>query len=154
VDLCVVKPTSLLELRRVSGFGDKRVEMYGKEILDALRRFRGGDRASNEGKPKSILSAKKPCASSKKVAPFEEIAKIRSRTLRAVVSLVADMIERGRRRISARLASPERLQPNRRRLSPVGNGPPKAPQGSPPARNPLRRNSLVIARLRTEIPSR
>src|SRR5258705_300722 len=34
VDLCVLKPTSLLELRRVSGFGDKRVEMYGKEILD------------------------------------------------------------------------------------------------------------------------
>ena len=39
-DLCSAKPSSLRELRRISGFGDKRVEMYGKEILDAIRRFR------------------------------------------------------------------------------------------------------------------
>jgi ATP-dependent DNA helicase RecQ len=42
VDLCLAKPSTLEELRHISGFGDKRVEMYGKEILDALRRFRRG----------------------------------------------------------------------------------------------------------------
>jgi len=37
-DLCSAKPSSLQELRQISGFGDKRVEMYGKEILDVIRR--------------------------------------------------------------------------------------------------------------------
>jgi len=58
VDLCVVKPTSLLNSAASPAFGDKRVEMYGKEILDALRRFHEGDRASNEGKPKVSSPAK------------------------------------------------------------------------------------------------
>ena len=39
-DLCLVKPTSLQQLRRISGFGDKRVEMYGAQILDTIRRTR------------------------------------------------------------------------------------------------------------------
>lgn len=39
-DLCSVKPSSLQQLRRISGFGDKRVEMYGAQILDTIRRFR------------------------------------------------------------------------------------------------------------------
>jgi len=47
-------------LRRVSGFGEKRVEMYGREILDAIRRFRQGERATNEGKPKVSNLSKKP----------------------------------------------------------------------------------------------
>jgi ATP-dependent DNA helicase RecQ len=40
VDLCLAKPSNLQELRRISGFGDKRVEMYGDQILEAIRRFR------------------------------------------------------------------------------------------------------------------
>src|SRR6266403_2149579 len=32
-DLCLVEPSNLQELRRVSGFGDKKVQMYGKQIL-------------------------------------------------------------------------------------------------------------------------
>jgi ATP-dependent DNA helicase RecQ len=40
VDLCLAKPATLQELRRISGFGDKRVEMYGDQILEAIRRFR------------------------------------------------------------------------------------------------------------------
>lgn len=39
-DLCLAKPATLQELRRISGFGDKRVEMYGDQILEAIRRFR------------------------------------------------------------------------------------------------------------------
>jgi hypothetical protein len=58
VDLCLAKPSTLEELRRISGFGDKRVEMYGQEILDALRRFPRGERASNEGKPRVSSPAK------------------------------------------------------------------------------------------------
>jgi ATP-dependent DNA helicase RecQ len=57
-DLCLVEPSNLQELRRVSGFGEKKVEMYGKEILDVLRRFRQGQRATNEGKLKASSPAK------------------------------------------------------------------------------------------------
>jgi ATP-dependent DNA helicase RecQ len=57
-DLCLVEPSNLQELRRVSGFGEKKVEMYGKEILDVLRRFRQGQRTTNEGKLKVSSPAK------------------------------------------------------------------------------------------------
>ena len=36
-ELCRVRPTTLIELRNVSGFGDRKVEMYGEQILDALK---------------------------------------------------------------------------------------------------------------------
>lgn len=43
--LCCAKPSSLSELRRVPGFGEKKTEMYGDEIFAALERFRNGERA-------------------------------------------------------------------------------------------------------------
>ncbi len=38
-DLSRMRPSSLPELRRVPGFGDKRVEMYGEQILDTIRSY-------------------------------------------------------------------------------------------------------------------
>ena len=38
-DLCRARPKTLVQLRRVPGFGDKKVEMYGAEILKALESF-------------------------------------------------------------------------------------------------------------------
>lgn len=46
--LCSAVPSSLSELRRVPGFGEKKTEMYGDEILAALKRFRNGERAQVE----------------------------------------------------------------------------------------------------------
>jgi ATP-dependent DNA helicase RecQ len=40
-DLCFKRPNSFAELREVSGFGDRKTELYGREILDALREFDG-----------------------------------------------------------------------------------------------------------------
>src|SRR4029077_7480020 len=45
-ELCRVKPNSLSELRRVPGFGERKTELYGREILEALGRFRNGARAT------------------------------------------------------------------------------------------------------------
>ena len=42
--LCQVRPRSLTELRKVSGFGERKAEMYGPAILEALERFRNGAR--------------------------------------------------------------------------------------------------------------
>jgi len=45
-ELCRLRPRTLGELRKVSGFGERKTELYGQQILDALQRFQGGDRAS------------------------------------------------------------------------------------------------------------
>jgi ATP-dependent DNA helicase RecQ len=95
VDLCLAKPSTLQQLRRVSGFGDKRVEMYGKEILDALRRFRQGERASNEGKAEASSPAKETQRLLEEGRTFAEIAQIRGRRVQAVIEMVAKLIERG-----------------------------------------------------------
>jgi ATP-dependent DNA helicase RecQ len=42
--LCQVRPCSLAELRKVSGFGERKTEMYGPHIIEALERFRNGER--------------------------------------------------------------------------------------------------------------
>lgn len=48
-ELCKLRPRSLSELRTVSGFGEKKTEMYGPGILDALAEFSRGARAAEAG---------------------------------------------------------------------------------------------------------
>jgi ATP-dependent DNA helicase RecQ len=43
-DLCRKRPGSLAELRGVSGFGERKTEVYGTQILEALRTFRPENR--------------------------------------------------------------------------------------------------------------
>jgi ATP-dependent DNA helicase RecQ len=45
-ELCRIRPRTLGELRKVSGFGERKTELYGQQILDALQRFQSGARAS------------------------------------------------------------------------------------------------------------
>jgi len=40
-DLCLKRPSSLAGIRDVSGFGEHKTELYGREILKALREFDG-----------------------------------------------------------------------------------------------------------------
>lgn len=44
-ELCRKRPRSLAELLRVSGFGERKTEVYGRQILEALRNFETGARA-------------------------------------------------------------------------------------------------------------
>jgi ATP-dependent DNA helicase RecQ len=46
--LCEVQPRSLAEIRKVSGFGERKTEMYGPAILEALERYRNGARVVAE----------------------------------------------------------------------------------------------------------
>jgi ATP-dependent DNA helicase RecQ len=45
-ELCGRQPRTMAEMRRVSGIGERKIELYGQEILDALVRFREGARAA------------------------------------------------------------------------------------------------------------
>jgi ATP-dependent DNA helicase RecQ len=57
-EVCRVLPRSLREIRSISGFGERKTETYGQLILDALQRFRNGERARKE-EPKLRSSGRK-----------------------------------------------------------------------------------------------
>jgi ATP-dependent DNA helicase RecQ len=148
VDLCLAKPSNLQELRHVSGFGDKKVERYGKEILDVLRRFRHGERASNEGKQEVSSPAKETLRLLKEGRTFDEIAQIRQRTLRAVVSLVADLIERGEAEFQPSWLSADRYNQIAAACHQLGMERLKPLKEALPREIPYEEIRLVIARLR------
>jgi len=52
-ELCRVRPTTLTELLQVQGFGVRKTEVYGQQILDALSRFKNGARATEAVLPKT-----------------------------------------------------------------------------------------------------
>jgi ATP-dependent DNA helicase RecQ len=92
--LCREKPGSLSELRRIPGFGERKTELYGQEILAALGRFRNGARAT-EAPRTSSDPAEETLRLLEHGKTLQEIAQIRGRQLSTVVSMVAEMVERG-----------------------------------------------------------
>ena len=148
-DLCTVKPTSVLELRRVSGFGDKKVEMYGKEILDALRRFREGARATNEGMVKVSSPAKETQRLLEEGRTFEEIAQIRGRRVQAVIEMVAKLVERGDVEYQLAWLPAERYHQISAACRQLGTDRLKPLKEALPPEIPYEEIRLVVARLRT-----
>jgi ATP-dependent DNA helicase RecQ len=93
-EICRKRPASLAEIRRVSGFGERKAEHYGQQILDALKRFRNGERgaALPEKRSKPADHTIRLLAEGRS---FEEIAAIRGRQLSSVIDLVATLVEKG-----------------------------------------------------------
>jgi len=93
--LCRRRPTSLAELLSVSGFGERKTELYGQAILEALERFAKGARAAPlpEKRTRPAEDTLRLLAEGR---TLEEIARIRGRQLGSVVSLVADLVEKGK----------------------------------------------------------
>jgi ATP-dependent DNA helicase RecQ len=93
-EICRRKPKFFAELRQITGIGERKAEMYGQELLDALARFQAGARASA---PQELRSA--PALETLRLLDagksLEEIAQIRNRQIGTVVSAVATMVENG-----------------------------------------------------------
>jgi len=93
-ELCRIRPRSPKEMLGIYGIGERKADLYGREILEALRRFGGGARAVAPTQPKE-----KPAEETIRLLAaghsFEEIAKIRDRRLNTVVYMIADLVERG-----------------------------------------------------------
>ncbi len=95
VDLCRKKPGNLRELLGVSGFGERKAELYGSEIFAAFDAFRNGARAV----ARETVQASPADETIRLLAEgktFEEIAAIRGRQVTTVVNMVADLVEKGR----------------------------------------------------------
>lgn len=92
--LCRTRPRNLTEIRRIPGFGERKLELYGQEILDALRRFDRGARAT-ETLPNKSKPAEETVKLLREGRTLQEIAQVRGRQLGSVTSLVAEMVERG-----------------------------------------------------------
>jgi ATP-dependent DNA helicase RecQ len=95
-EICGRLPRSIAELLNITGIGERKAEVYGKGILAALDRYRGGARASaapsSEKKTAPALETMRLLVAGNS---FEDIAKIRGRQLSTVVNAVANLVERG-----------------------------------------------------------
>jgi ATP-dependent DNA helicase RecQ len=93
--ICQAQPRTMAELRQISGMGEKKCELYGEEILDALRRFSNGERATKEWHAKASSPSEETLELLNQGRTFEEIAQLRGRKASSVVALVADLVEKG-----------------------------------------------------------
>ena len=105
-ELCRRRPTNLAALKQVPGIGEKKAEVYGAEILQALRNFGDGARAAP-------LVSKEPAPAEQirlllnEGRSFEEIARIRARQISTVVCTVASLIETGQVKLNPKWISPD-----------------------------------------------
>jgi ATP-dependent DNA helicase RecQ len=93
-EICRTQPTSIAALLNITGIGERKADLYGQEILVALRQYREGARAAAapEKKTAPALETLQLLAEGKS---FEEIAKIRGRQVSTVVNAVAGLLEKG-----------------------------------------------------------
>ena len=93
-EVCRKQPRSTPELLRVTGFGERKAQMYGPQLFAALQRFHDGARASGAPKPIS-----RPASATKSLLlegrTFAEIAAIRGRQISTILNSVAELIESG-----------------------------------------------------------
>jgi ATP-dependent DNA helicase RecQ len=105
-ELCRRRPANFAELKQVAGIGERKADVYGAEILQALRNFGGGARAA-------AVAAREPAPAEQTLRllnegrSFEEIARIRARQLSTVVCTVASLVESGQIKLDAKWISPD-----------------------------------------------
>src|SRR5580700_1503622 len=148
-ELCRVRPCTLGELRRVSGFGDKKTEMYGQEILDALREFGRGTRVikQEEDKAKPREETMRLLAEGR---TFEEIAKVRGRQVESVVEMVIKLLEKGEIEFQPNWVKPERQAQIEEACMRLGFERLKMLKDALPAEISYEEIKLIAARLRME----
>jgi ATP-dependent DNA helicase RecQ len=107
-ELCRRRPTSFAELKQVPGIGEKKADVYGAEILQALRNFGDGARAT---KAMTMTREATPAEQTLQLLhegrSFEEISRIRARQLSTVVCTVANLIETGQVKLDPKWISPD-----------------------------------------------
>jgi ATP-dependent DNA helicase RecQ len=94
-DLCRKRPANLRELLSVSGIGERKAELYGRDIFAAFDAFDKGARAAAR-EAAQVSPADETIRLLEEGKTFDEIAELRGRKPSTVVNMVADLIEKGR----------------------------------------------------------
>jgi ATP-dependent DNA helicase RecQ len=92
-EICRVRPGSIGGLLQITGIGERKAELYGRQILAALKRFRDGARAAVPDK--KITPSEETISLIKEGKSLDEIAAIRGRRRSTIISMVSDLVERG-----------------------------------------------------------
>ena len=93
-EICRIRPSSIAELMEITGIGDRKAELYGQEILQMIRRYKEGARASSIPQ-KLTAPGLETLELLKNGKTLEEIAKARGRQLATIVNMVAVLVETG-----------------------------------------------------------
>jgi len=104
--LCRRRPANFVELKQVPGIGEKKADVYGADILQALRSFGDGARATPSA-AKEPTPAEQTLRLLNEGRHFEEIARIRARQISTVVCTVASLIETGQVKLEPTWISPD-----------------------------------------------
>ena len=105
-ELCRRLPSNFAELKEVPGIGEKKADVYGAEILQALRNFGDGARATQV-----VVKEPGPAEQTLRLLnegrSFEEIARMRARQVSTVVCTVASLVETGQVKLDPKWISPD-----------------------------------------------
>jgi ATP-dependent DNA helicase RecQ len=105
-ELCRRRPSNFAELKQVPGIGEKKADLYGAELLQALRNFGGGARAT-PNVSREPAPAEQTLRLLNEGRSFEEIARIRARQISTVICTVASLIESGQVKLDSKWISPD-----------------------------------------------
>jgi len=92
-EICRRQPKYFAELLEIPGIGERKAEVYGQPILDALEKFRQGQRAA--GSERGVKPVDETLRLLGEGKTLEEIAQIRGRQVSTVASAVANLLETG-----------------------------------------------------------
>lgn len=105
--LCRQRPRSLQELSLVFGIGERKMEKYGAQILDALTRFQNGQRVAARTE-RADDPAGEPLRLLREGKTLQEIAQSLRWRYATTVYTVSELIERGLVQLQQEWVSPER----------------------------------------------
>jgi len=145
--LCRVRPTTAGQLMNVLGFGEKKVEKYGTEILRELKRFEEGEREA-ASKKVAVSPAQETLSLLAEGKTLEEVARARGRAVATVVSMVSEMVESGEVEFRAEWIGAGRLEKIREACERLGTERLRALKDALPAEITYEEIKLVAAHWR------
>lgn len=105
-ELCRRRPKKLAQLLDVPGIGERKADVYGAEILQAIRNFAEGARAA-PAPPKELTPGEETLRLLQEGRTVEEIGRLRARQLSTVVGTVANLIETSQIKLDPKWISPD-----------------------------------------------
>jgi ATP-dependent DNA helicase RecQ len=91
--ICRARPGSIGALLQITGIGERKAELYGRQIIEALKQFRAGARAA--APDKKITPSEETIQLIEEGKTLDEIATVRGRRRSTIISMVSDLVERG-----------------------------------------------------------